>query len=188
LNANGVAYTINPRLVRGMDYYNLTVFEFVTTRLGSQGTVCAGGRYDYLVEQIGGRPAPAVGWAMGVERVLELLRDSGKAPEKRALHAYALVADVKDYGAVLTQIQMLRARGISVQMQASGTEGLPSLKSQFKKADVSGARYALIFGADEMAAARVGVKNLRDASVEQQNLTWADLGAWADHLQSGTSQ
>jgi histidyl-tRNA synthetase len=188
LKANGVGYSINPRLVRGMDYYNLTVFEFVTTRLGSQGTVCAGGRYDYLVEQIGGRPAPAVGWAMGVERVLELLRESGKAPEKRALDAYALVGDVKDYAAVLPHIQMLRAGGVSVQMQASGSDGVPSLKSQFKKADASGARYALIFGAEEIAAGRVGVKNLRDASVEQQSLAWADLGQWAQHLQSGTSQ
>jgi histidyl-tRNA synthetase len=188
LKANGVAYTINPRLVRGMDYYNLTVFEFVTTRLGSQGTVCAGGRYDYLVEQIGGRPAPAVGWAMGVERVLELLRESGKAPERRALHAYALVGDVKDFAAVLPQIQILRAQGLSVQMQASGAEGMPSLKSQFKKADASGARFALIFGAEEMAAGRVGVKNLRDATVEQHSLAWADLASWAEHLQSGTSQ
>jgi histidyl-tRNA synthetase len=188
LTANGVAYTINPRLVRGMDYYNLTVFEFVTTRLGSQGTVCAGGRYDYLVEQIGGRPAPAVGWAMGVERVLELLRESGKAPERRALHAYALVGDVKDFAAVLPQIQILRAQGLSVQMQASGAEGMPSLKSQFKKADASGARFALIFGAEEMAAGRVGVKNLRDATVEQHSLAWADLASWAEHLQSGTSQ
>jgi histidyl-tRNA synthetase len=188
LKANGVAYTINPRLVRGMDYYNLTVFEFVTTRLGSQGTVCAGGRYDYLVEQIGGRPASAVGWAMGVERVLELLRESGKAPERRALHAYALVGDVKDFAAVLPQIQILRAQGLSVQMQASGAEGMPSLKSQFKKADASGARFALIFGAEEMAAGRVGVKNLRDATVEQHSLAWADLASWAEHLQSGTSQ
>lgn len=187
LKANGVAYTINPRLVRGMDYYNLTVFEFVTTRLGSQGTVCAGGRYDYLVEQIGGRPAPAVGWAMGVERVLELMRESGKTPEKPVLDAYALVGDVKDYVAALPHIQMLRACGVSVQMQASGTDGMPSLKSQFKKADNSGARYALIFGTEEMAAGRVGVKNLRDASAEQQSLAWADLGTWAQHLQSGTS-
>jgi histidyl-tRNA synthetase len=188
LKANGVAYTINPRLVRGMDYYNLTVFEFVTTRLGSQGTVCAGGRYDYLVEQIGGRPAPAVGWAMGVERVLELLRESGKAPERRVLHAYALVGDVKDFPAILPNIQMLRGRGLSVQMQASAPEGMPSLKSQFKKADASGARFALIFGEEEVATGRVGVKNLRDAATEQQSLAWADLASWAEHLQSGTSQ
>jgi histidyl-tRNA synthetase len=187
LNANGVAYAINPRLVRGMDYYNLTVFEFVTTRLGSQGTVCAGGRYDYLIEQIGGRPAPAVGWAMGVERVLELLRESGKVAGRPTLDAYALVGDMKDYAAALPHIQMLRARGISIQMQASGADGMPSLKSQFKKADASGARYALIFGAEEIAAGRVGVKNLRDASSEQQSLAWADLGPWAEHLQSRTS-
>ncbi|MDZ7936933.1 MAG: histidine--tRNA ligase [Rhodoferax sp.] len=188
LRSNGVAYTINPRLVRGMDYYNLTVFEFVTTRLGSQGTVCAGGRYDYLVEQIGGRPAPAVGWAMGVERVLELLRESGKALGARTLHAYALIGEIKDYAKVLPHIQQLRARGISVQMQTSGPEGMPSLKSQFKKADASGAQYALIFGAEEMAAARVAVKNLRNAAVEQQSLALIDLALWADHLQSASSQ
>jgi histidyl-tRNA synthetase len=83
LDANGVAYTINSRLVRGMDYYNLTVFEFITEQLGSQGTVCGGGRYDYLIEQIGGKPAPAVGWALGVERVLELLREQGASPARR---------------------------------------------------------------------------------------------------------
>jgi histidyl-tRNA synthetase len=188
LKSNGVAYTINPRLVRGMDYYNLTVFEFVTTRLGSQGTVCAGGRYDYLVEQIGGRPAPAVGWAMGVERVLELLRESGKLADGPILHAYALIGDAKDYLSVLPHIQQLRARGISVQMQTSGPDGMPSLKSQFKKADASGARYALVFGVDEMAAARVTIKNLRDATVEQQSLALTELVAWADHLQSATSQ
>jgi histidyl-tRNA synthetase len=188
LTSNGVAYTINPRLVRGMDYYNLTVFEFVTTRLGSQGTVCAGGRYDYLVEQIGGRPAPAVGWAMGVERVLELLRESGKLADGPILHAYALIGDAKDYSSVLPHIQQLRARGISVQMQTSGPDGMPSLKSQFKKADASGARYALVFGVDEMAAARVTIKNLRDATVEQQSLALTELVAWADHLQSATSQ
>ena len=81
LDANGVGYRVNPRLVRGMDYYNLTVFEFITEHLGSQGTLCGGGRYDYLIEQVGGKPAPAVGWALGVERVLELLKEINALPE-----------------------------------------------------------------------------------------------------------
>jgi histidyl-tRNA synthetase len=81
LDANGVQYSLNPRLVRGMDYYNLTVFEFITDQLGSQGTVCGGGRYDYLIEQVGGKPAPAVGWALGLERVLALLEEQGETPQ-----------------------------------------------------------------------------------------------------------
>ena len=93
LDANGVAYRINPRLVRGMDYYNLTVFEFVTERLGSQGTICGGGRYDYLIGQIGGKPAPAVGWALGVERVMELLKEEGVLPAAEVPDAYVIVPD-----------------------------------------------------------------------------------------------
>ena len=91
--ANGVEWRINPRLVRGLDYYNLTVFEFITDSLGAQGTICGGGRYDYLVEQIGGKPTPAVGWALGVERVLELLREEGGQTPEAAPDAYAVIPD-----------------------------------------------------------------------------------------------
>src|SRR5258708_5405285 len=94
LDANGVPWTVNPRLVRGLDYYNLTVFEFITDMLGSQGTICAGGRYDYLIEQVGGKSAPAVGWALGVERVLELVKELGTDIPAPTLHAYAIVPDV----------------------------------------------------------------------------------------------
>jgi histidyl-tRNA synthetase len=186
LKANGVAYRINPRLVRGMDYYNLTVFEFVTTRLGSQGTVCAGGRYDYLVEQVGGKPAPAVGWAMGVERVLELIKESGAKSAIAGLDAYAIVGDAKDFPRVMLCLQQLRALGISVQMQSTGAEGMASLKSQFKKADSSGARYALVFGKDEMVKDHVTIKNLRNSEQPQQLLPLQDLNRWAKGLQSAT--
>ena len=186
LEANGVAYRINPRLVRGMDYYNLTVFEFVTTRLGSQGTVCAGGRYDYLVEQIGGKSAPAVGWAMGVERVLELIKESGAKSPFAALDAFAIVGDAKDFPRIMLYLQQLRAQGISVQMQTAGADGMPSLKSQFKKADASGARFALVFGQDEMAQDHVAIKDLRNSAQPQQRMPLLGLNQWAKSLQSAT--
>jgi len=184
LEASGVAYTINPRLVRGMDYYNLTVFEFVTTQLGSQGTICAGGRYDYLIEQIGGKPAPAVGWAIGVERVLELLKESGAALPSPAPDIYAVVTEAASLPTVMPLLHALRESGLAVVMQATGPEGMPSIKTQFKRADASGARYALVFGADEMAQSSVTVKSLRDASVPQQRCAFAALPAWAQGLQS----
>ncbi len=161
LDAQGIAYRINPRLVRGMDYYNLSVFEFVTTQLGSQGTVCAGGRYDGLFEQIGGKAAPAVGWALGMERILELLKEQGCLPEQPAPDAYAVVPDVAALPQAMTLLRVLRQQGVSVLMHAGGAEGMGSMKSQFKKADASGARFALIFGSDELAQGMVSLKPLR---------------------------
>ena len=184
LDANGVAYSINPRLVRGLDYYNLTVFEFVTDRLGSQGTVCAGGRYDDLIVQIGGKPAPAVGWALGVERVLELLKEQGAEVPVPAPHAYAVVPDAAAMPLALRTLQQLRELGVRVQMHASGPDGLGSFKSQFKKADASGAAFALVFGADELARGEVGLKSLRDGKGEQVARPLAELAALASHLQS----
>ena len=184
LHANGVAYSINPRLVRGMDYYNLTVFEFVTNKLGSQGTICAGGRYDYLFEQIGGKPTPAVGWAMGIERVLELLKELEVGKTTPALDAYAIVPDATFLPTVMACLQRLRAQGVSVLMQATTAEGMASMKSQFKRADASGARFALIFGADEMAQGVVTVKALRDASFAQQSRPLVDTAQWGKSLQS----
>lgn len=185
LDANGVAWRINPRLVRGMDYYNLTVFEFVTDRLGSQGTICGGGRYDYLIEQIGGKSAPAVGWALGMERVLELLKEQDVAVPDAAADVYAVVPDASQLPQVMVQLQRLRALGVSVQMHAptAGGEGMGSMKSQFKKADASGARFALVFGPDEMARGAVTVKPLREA-LEQTERLLAELPAWAATLQS----
>jgi histidyl-tRNA synthetase len=186
LDANAVAYSVNPRLVRGMDYYNLTVFEFVTDRLGAQGTVCAGGRYDYLIEQLGGKPAPAVGWALGVDRLLELLKEQGQERSDMAPDAYAVVADKNAMPQVLQQLQALRALGVSVQMQASVDGEMASLKSQFKRADASGARFALVFGADELSRQSVTIKPLRDGSGTQISHAWADIATWGPTLQSPT--
>ena len=186
LDASGISYRINPRLVRGMDYYNLTVFEFITESLGSQGTICGGGRYDYLIEQIGGKPAPAVGWALGVERVLDLIHERGSPIAVPVPDAYAVIPDATALPQVLKTLQALRAEGISVQMHAgANTDGIGSMKSQFKKADASGARFALIFGAVELAAGCVAVKPLRgdkaDTALVQtlqaldSPATWAEL-------------
>ncbi|MDI1275320.1 histidine--tRNA ligase [Polaromonas sp.] len=192
LEANGIAYSINPRLVRGMDYYNLTVFEFITDSLGSQGTICGGGRYDYLIEQIGGKAAPAVGWALGVERVLELIREQGGATDLPVPDAYAIVPEASALPVVLKTLQALRAVGVSVQMHAASgasADGMGSMKSQFKKADASGARFALIFGAAELAQGCVAVKPLRGEKVEAaQSQTLEPLetvALWAHGLQAG---
>ncbi len=185
LDANGVAYRINPRLVRGMDYYNLTVFEFVTTSLGSQGTICGGGRYDYLIEQIGGKPAPAVGWALGVERVLELIKEQGNDVPVPAPDAYAVIPESSAVSVALKVLQQLRSAGISVQMHSGlSLDGMGSMKSQFKKADGSGARFALIFAADELAQGCVALKPLRGTADGQQADTQTiqrldDVANWA---------
>jgi len=185
LEAHGIAYRVNPRLVRGMDYYNLTVFEFVTSQLGSQGTVCAGGRYDGLFEQIGGKPTPAVGWALGMERILELLKEQGRLPEPPTPDAYAVVPDAAALPRVMPLLRALRLAGARVQMHAAGTEGMGSMKSQFKKADASGARFALIFGADELAQGQVALKALRgerDAAAAQLTLPLTDPAAIVTRL------
>jgi len=184
LESHGVPYTINPRLVRGMDYYNLTVFEFVTTKLGSQGTVCAGGRYDYLIEQIGGKPAPGVGWAMGVERVLELIQESARPLPTPVLDVFAVILDSDYLPSVMPVLSSLRQAGLSVQMQASTPEGMPSLKSQFKRADSSGARYALVFGPDEISSGQVTIKSLRNADVPQITIALTEVAQWASHQAS----
>lgn len=184
LDASQVAYRINPRLVRGMDYYNLTVFEFITDSLGSQGTICGGGRYDTLIEQLGGKPAPAIGWAMGVERVIELLREQGLLPSTPKPDVYAIIGDAADLPQVLVHLQTLRQAGLSVQMHASPRLEWSGMKAQFKKADASGATYALIFGPQELAQGMVGRKSLRDASAEQDTLALSALASWASDLQS----
>ena len=192
LDANDISWTVNHRLVRGLDYYNLTVFEFVTDRLGAQGTICAGGRYDYLIEQMGGKPAPAVGWALGVERVLELIKEEGAPMELPAPDAYAVIPESTALPVVLQTLQTLRAAGVSVQMHASATlEGMGSMKSQFKRADGSGARFALIFGAAELAEGSVAVKPLRGEKAEPAQVQTLqplnDVVAWAHMLRSKTT-
>ena len=184
LDANGLAYTINPRLVRGMDYYNLTVFEFITDSLGSQGTVCGGGRYDYLIEQVGGKPSPAVGWGLGIERLLELVKEQSPPMAELAPDVYAIIPDASSLPAAFKVIESLRAQGVTVQMHAGSGEGMGSMKSQFKKADSSGATFALIFGADEMAQAQVTVKSLRDGAGSQRLQDLASASDWAHTLQS----
>ncbi|NNM80307.1 MAG: histidine--tRNA ligase [Gallionella sp.] len=172
LTAHGVGFEINPRLVRGLDYYNRTVFEWVTTRLGAQGTICAGGRYDGLVEQIGGKPAPAMGFAMGVERLLALLQDDGMALPKPAVEVY-----VVHQGALASRMasrvaEQMRDADLRVVMHCGGG----SFKSQMKKADASGARVAVVIGDDEAQAGQVSVKPMQGGeqirvSVEQLNAT-----------------
>lgn len=187
LDANGITYTVNTRLVRGMDYYNLSVFEFVTDQLGSQGTVCAGGRYDGLIGQIGGKPSPAVGWALGMERILELLKSANLLPAQPVPDVFAVVPDVTAWPAVAKVLRVLRQQGLKVQMHAGGPDGMGSMKSQFKKADGSGARYALVFGQDELAQGMVAIKPLRatlDPSLpnSQRLVAVADAVQWAPTL------
>ncbi|WP_338798986.1 histidine--tRNA ligase [Acidovorax sp. DW039] len=186
LDANGVAWTLNPRLVRGMDYYNLTVFEFVTDQLGSQGTICGGGRYDYLMEQIGGKPAPAVGWALGVERVLELLKEQGRAEVNVAPDVYAVVPNAASLPRAIAVVEQLRELGVSVQIHAStdAAGSMGSMKSQFKRADASGASFALVFGEAELERDVVAVKSLRDGEGSQIEQPLAQIASWGSTLQS----
>jgi histidyl-tRNA synthetase len=169
-----------------MDYYNLTVFEFITNRLGSQGTICGGGRYDYLVQELGGKPAPAVGWALGVERVLELVNQTTQLKDIVPLDAYAIVMDVTALPLAMKCIGDLRELGVCVQMHASHAGSMGSLKSQFKRADASGANFALIFGADEIAKNSVSVKSLRGSDPIQVSRSLSNIDDWASTLQSHT--
>ena len=186
LTASGVAWSVNPRAVRGLDYYSHTVFEFITDELGAQGTLCGGGRYDGLFELLGGKPTPAVGWGMGIERVLELVRVRGHAVLPTVPDAYVIVPEQSSFLVVFPTLQTLRAAGVRVQMHAGATEGVGSMKSQFKRADASGARFALIFGVDELAQGAVTVKSLRDGIGAQSRRPLADVAAWAGTLQSQT--
>ena len=161
----GIEYRINTRLVRGLDYYNRTVFEWVTDKLGAQGTVCAGGRFDGLIEQLGGKPAPACGFAMGIERLLALMEIEGAKPGSYAPDAYLVHAGEAAAAWAWQVARRLREQGISVAMHAGGG----SFKSQMKKADASGARYAVVIGDNEAADAKLALKPLREAS-EQATL------------------
>jgi histidyl-tRNA synthetase len=158
LRAAGVAFRFNPRLVRGLDYYNRTVFEWTTDRLGAQGTVCAGGRYDGLIEQIGGKPAPACGYAMGVERLLALLEESGTF-QPSVPDVYVVRQGVAAERYAERVAERMRESGLEVVIHCGGG----SFKSQMKKADSSGALYALIVGEDELRGGEVTVKPMRSA-------------------------
>jgi histidyl-tRNA synthetase len=180
LDAAGLAYRVNTRLVRGMDYYNLTVFEWITEQLGSQGTVCGGGRYDGLFEQLGGRATPAVGFGLGIERLLLLIQELGLPVPSAAPDVYAIVPDATLLPQVMRVLEPLRAAGVSVLMHSGGG----GMKSQFKKADASGARHALVFGADEVAQGMVALKPLREAGAAQSLRPLADPAAWAHELRT----
>ena len=170
LDQHGVPYEINPRLVRGLDYYNRTVFEWVTTRLGAQGTVCAGGRYDGLVEQIGGKPAAACGFAMGIERLLALLQEDGKISPQAPLDIYLVhQGELADAMAGMLAEQ-LRDAGLKVALHCGGG----SFKSQMKKADGSSARFALIIGDDEAQTGQATLKPLR-GNGEQVRIAQTEL-------------
>ena len=174
LDAAGVAYTINPRLVRGLDYYSRTVFEWVTDALGSQGAVCSGGRYDGLVEKLGGRPTPAIGWAMGIERFVALHEAcGGEVPQQNADVYIAAVGE----GTLAKSFELaeeLRDKipGIRVEINLGGG----SFKSQMKRADKSNATYALILGEQELDEGRIGIKPLRSKE-EQESVALDKLAA-----------
>lgn len=170
LQQHNVAYEINPRLVRGLDYYNRTVFEWVTTRLGAQGTICAGGRFDGLIEQIGGKPAPACGFAMGIERLLALMQEDGIAFTPDALDVYLVHQGEQASRLASVVAEQMRDDGIKVALHCGGG----SFKSQMKKADGSGARFAVIIGDEEAEAQQATLKPLR-GTAEQSRILLNEL-------------
>ena len=171
LKANNIPFTVNPRLVRGLDYYNLTVFEWVTDKLGAQGTVAAGGRYDPLIEQLGGKPTAACGWAMGIERILELLKEAQLAPEQEGVDVYVVHQGEAARDQAFIVAERLRDTGLDVIFHCSADGAPASFKSQMKRADASGASFAVIFGEEEVANGTAGVKALRGAGADgEKNL------------------
>jgi histidyl-tRNA synthetase len=176
LAASGVEFSLNPRLVRGLDYYNLTVYEWVTDRLGAQGTICGGGRYDPLIEMLGGRAAPACGFAIGVERVIELLRETHPATISASCDVYVLHQGGTTLPVAVRAAESLRDAGLEVIVHG----GEASLKAQMKRADASGAEYAVIVGETEAKSLRPAVKALRAADpaapfAQQQPVAMAEL-------------
>ncbi len=166
LDAADVAYVVNPQLVRGLDYYSRTVFEWVTDRLGAQGTVCAGGRYDGLVQQLGGKFTPAIGFAVGLERLIALLEVRAEPPVLSVLDGYLVLMGeaAEREGMMLAEVLRNKISGLRLITHCGGG----SLKSQFKKADRSGARYALVLGEDELARGVIGVKSLREERQQRE--------------------
>ncbi|MGB6242013.1 MAG: histidine--tRNA ligase [Castellaniella sp.] len=178
LDDAGIAYTLNPRLVRGLDYYNLTVFEWVTDRLGAQGTVCGGGRYDGLVELLGGKPAPAVGFAIGMERLLDLWQQDAQATAPAECQVYLVHQGDDGQRQAARLAESLRDEGIRALVHAGST----GFKSQFRRADASGAAAAVIIGGDELASGAATVKWLRGdipADSQQESVAFDQL---AHHL------
>jgi histidyl-tRNA synthetase len=162
LEAHGIGYVVNPRLVRGLDYYNLTVFEWVTEELGAQGTICGGGRYDGLVGLLGGKPAPACGFSIGVERVIELMREATPQTDVPQCDVYVLHQGGATQEPAMRVAESLRDAGLDVILHA----GDGSMKSQMRRADASGARFAVIVGEQEAAARTAAVKALRSTGAD----------------------
>ena len=178
LDSLAIEYVVNPRLVRGLDYYARTVFEWVTDKLGAQGTVCAGGRYDGLVEQLGGRATPAVGFAMGLERLILLLEQQPETLPVSLPDAYLVMVGEATQAAGIKLAEGLRDQLPALYLICHCGGG--SFKSQFKKADRSGARYALILGEEELSRGVIGVKPLRDGGDQQE----VELARLAEYLQA----
>ena len=170
LRHNSIPFTVNPRLVRGLDYYNRTVFEWITDELGAQGTVCAGGRYDTLFSVFGGKPTPACGFAMGVERLLELMKLLGEKFVAKQCDIYLIHQGKQAQVQSFVLGERLRDAGLDVVLHCASALGIGSFKSQMKKADGSGAHYAVIIGEDESAADLVIVKDLRSADFENNQV------------------
>ncbi len=169
LKANNLHFKVNPRLVRGLDYYNLTVFEWVTDQLGAQGTVAGGGRYDPLIERMGGKPTPACGWAMGMERVIELMKEQGLGEEAQTLcDVYMIHGGGATLEPTFVLAERLRTAGVDVMVHASSDGQTASFKSQMKKADASGALYAVIIGEDELKLQQAQIKDLRKTGAQDQ--------------------
>jgi histidyl-tRNA synthetase len=183
LEAAGVPFALNPRLVRGLDYYNLTVFEWISDALGAQGTVCGGGRYDGLFAQIGGKPAPAAGFAMGNERLITLLREADATLQSRVPDAYLVAQGESTQPYALVLAEELRAAGYMVVQHAGGG----SFKSQLKKADASGAWTALIVGEDEVRTQQIAVKLLRRTEPQFSVRREEAVAAFGDALQRAKS-
>jgi histidyl-tRNA synthetase len=181
LRHNNIPFTINPRLVRGMDYYNRTVFEWVTDQLGSQGTVCGGGRYDPLVEMFGGKPTPACGFAIGVERLLELMKASGEKYAPSQCDVYVVHQGEAAQLPAFVAAERMRDAGLDVVLHCASPNAGASFKAQMKRADASGAGYAVILGEDEVAKGVATVKDLRAGDTENNQTTVA-LESVTDYL------
>ena len=181
----GIEFTVNPRLVRGLDYYTRTVFEWVTDRLGSQGAICSGGRYDGLVEQLGGKSTPAIGWAIGMERLVELHKLSGRADADNERHVYIVAVGDEASRTGFRIAETLRSEYTNLRVEMNSGGG--GFKSQFKRADRSGAALALILGEEELKSELIGLKALRKEGIQKQ-VALADLNtAIDDFLQSSTN-
>lgn len=183
LRAAGIEFSVNPRMVRGLDYYNLTVFEWITDALGAQGTLCGGGRYDPLIERMGGKPTPGIGFGMGIERVIELIKEAGAAEAGPEADVYVLHQGGPTRTQAFFVAERLRDAGLDVVLHA----GEASMKSQMKKADASGAQFAVIIGETELASGTATVKALRAGDASQpfaRQATFA-LDALGDALVDG---